>query len=79
MGKNAIIRKHLAATAQERRSKNCFRYGAVEIKIDHDSPWKDQEFTETIRVSIYNPDTDTDVIIITKIEDATVVDNALCG
>lgn len=75
--KNAIIREHLAATTKERRSKNCFRFGAVEIKIDHDSPFNGQEFIEIIKVSIYNPDTDVDVVFYSKIQDVQIIENAL--
>ena len=77
--KNAIIREHLAAVAQERVSKNCFRFGAVEIKIDHDSPNKGVEFPEIFKVSIYNPETDTDIILSVNVDDITILNNALCG
>lgn len=77
VGKNEMIRQHLAATTTERRSKNCFRYGAVEVKIDHDSPWNGQEFTEMIKVSIYNPTTDVDVVIFAKIAEVQIIENAL--
>lgn len=77
MNKNATIREHLASTSEIRRSKNCFRYGAVEIKIGHDSPIDGFEFDETIKVSIYDPQSDVDVIIVAKIKDVVIVDNAL--
>jgi len=79
MKKNAIIREHLAATAQERRSKNKFRFGAIEVTIDHDSPHRGIEFQEGIKVSIYNPDTDIDVIIWAKIESVDILTSAVGG
>lgn len=67
----------LAATAQDRRSLRGFRYGAVEIKIDPDSPVKGVEFDEHIQVSIYDHKTDRYVVFSVKIENVTVIENAL--
>lgn len=53
--KNAQIREHLAETSKERRSKNRFRFGLVEIYISEERPIKWVEAPEYIRVSIYNP------------------------
>lgn len=79
MKKNEIIRQHLADTAQERRSKNCFRYGAVEVRIDHDSPWQGIEFPETISISIYDPVADRDIVLTANIDALVIVNNALFG
>ncbi len=75
--KNAQIREHLAATSKERRSKNRFRFGSVEITIDHDSPIKGVDVTEYIRVSICNPATDVDVIFVAKVEDVALIKRAM--
>lgn len=69
MSKNSRIREHLAATCEDRRHKNCFRFGAVEIKIDHDSPIKGVEFTEYIRVSVYNRETGLEMIFAAPISE----------
>ena len=69
MTKNQRIRQHLSETAQERITKNCFRYGNIEIKIDHDSPQKGVEFPEVITVSIYNPKTGDEAVFCVKIAD----------
>lgn len=75
--KNAQIRKHLAQTATERRSHNRFSFGAVEIKIDHDSPKEGVGFTETITVSVYDPNSNTDVVFTANIADVQIIENAL--
>lgn len=67
--KNTRIREHLAATCEERRHKNCFRFGQVEIKIDHDSPLKGVEFTEYIRVSVYNRETGLEMIFVAPVSE----------
>ena len=69
--KNETIREHLAAVAQERISKNRFLFGAVQIKIAQEAGF--------IEVSIYNSSTDTDIIISSKVDDVTILNNALCG
>jgi len=76
--KKAIIQV-LAATAQERISKNRFQYSAVMIKIDPDSPLKGIEFEEHIQVSIYDSKADRDIVFSVKIENVTVIENALSG
>lgn len=75
--KNSRIREHLAATAEDVRSKNRFRYGVVEIDIDHDSPVHGVEFTEYVRVSVYNPDTDTDMVFCVPVSDVEFIENAM--
>ena len=71
--KNAAIRELLESTAQEVRSKNCFRFGAVEIKIDHDSPIKGVSFTETITVSVYDRETDMEIVWTSNVEDVIIL------
>lgn len=73
MAKNAAIRGFLEATAQEIRSKNRFRFGAVEIKIDHDSPVKGVEFTNTISVSVYDRETDSEIVWTANVEDVSIL------
>jgi len=75
--KKKAILQVLAATAQERISKNRFQYSAVTIKIDPDSPVKGIEFEEHIQVSIYDSKADTKIVFWAKIEDVEVVENAL--
>lgn len=77
--KKKAILQVLAATAQERISKNRFQYSAVMIKIDPDSPVKGIEFDEHIQISIYDSKTDRDIVFSVKIEDVTVIENALSG
>jgi len=75
--KNARIRAHLAATGRERISQNCFHFGAVQVKIGPDSPIKGVEFEETIKFSVYNPVTDTDMVLVAKVENVDFIENAL--
>jgi hypothetical protein len=77
--KKKSILQVLAATAQERISKNRFQYSAVMIKIDPDSPLKGIEFEEHIQVSIYDSKADRDIVFSVKIENVTVIENALSG
>jgi len=77
--KKKAILQVLAATAQERISKNRFQYSAVMIKIDPDSPLKGIEFEEHIQVSIYDSKADRDIVFSVKIENVTVIENALSG
>lgn len=67
--KNARIREYLANTCEDRRHKNCFRFGAVEINIDHDSPIKGVEFTEYIRVSVWNKETGLDMVFVAPVSE----------
>lgn len=69
--KNTRIREHLAATCEERRHLNGFRFGAgaVEIKIDHDSPVQGVEFTEYIRVSVYNRETGLEMVFAAPVSE----------
>ena len=75
--KNKIIREHLKKTCTQRVSKNCFQYGTIQVKIDHDSPQNGVQFTEIIKVSIYDPETDTDIIITAPCPDVLILNNAL--
>ena len=75
--KKKSILQVLAATAQEQISKNRFQYSAVAIKIDPDSPVKGIEFEEHIQVSIYDSNADREVVFSAKIENITVIENAL--
>lgn len=77
MSKNARIREHLAATCADRRSKNRFMYGHVEIIIDHDSPVKGVDFVEYIRVSVYNPKSDKDMVFCVPVSEVEFIENAL--
>ena len=67
--KNTRIREHLAETCEERRHLNCFRFGAVEIKIDHDSPLKGVEFPEYIRVSVWNKETGLGMVFVAPVSE----------
>ena len=67
--KNTRIREHLAATCEERRHKNCFRFGQLEVKIDHDSPIKGVEFTEYIRVSVFDRETGLEMIFAAPVSE----------
>lgn len=67
--KNSRIREHLAATCEERRHKNCFRFGQLEVKIDHDSPIKGVEFTEYIRVSVFDRETGLEMIFAAPVSE----------
>lgn len=66
---NTRIREHLAATCEERRHENCFRFGAVEVKIDHDSPIKGVVFTEYIRVSVYDRQTGLEMVFAAPVSE----------
>jgi len=77
--KKKAILQVLAATAQDRISKNRFQYGAVLIRIDPDSPAKGIEFPEHIQVSVYDSNKDIDIVFSVKIENVTVIENALSG
>lgn len=72
--KNARVREHLAATCEERRHENCFRFGAVEIKIDHDSPIKDVEFTEYIQVSVHDRETGFEMIFAAPVSEVEFIE-----
>lgn len=74
--KNARIREHLAATCEERRHLNGFRFGAgaVEIKIDHDSPVQGVEFTEYIRVSVFDRDTGLELIFAAPVSEVEFIE-----
>jgi len=78
-GKNARIREHLAATCEDHRSKNCFRFGAVEIKIDHDSPLKGVEFREYIRVSVYDRETGVEMIFAAPVSEVDFLEPTFSG
>ena len=71
---NARIREHLAATCEDRRHKNCFRFGAVEIKIDHDSPIKGVEFCEYVRVSVYDRETGIEMVFAALVSDVEFIE-----
>jgi hypothetical protein len=66
---NSRIREHLAATCEDRRHLNCFRFGQVEVKIDHDSPMQGVEFTEYIRVSVYNLETGLEMVFVSPVSE----------
>ena len=76
-GKNARIREHMAATCEERRHINCFRFGAVEIKIDHDSPLHGVEFTEYVRVSVHDRITGLEMVFAAPVSEVEFMDPAL--
>lgn len=76
---NSRIREHLAATCVERRHKNCFRFGSVEIKIDHDSPIKGVEFQEYIRVSVYNRETGLEMIFSAPVSEVEFLEPTFSG
>ena len=75
--KKKAILQVLAATAQDRISENRFQYGAVLIRGDPDSPAKGIEFPEHIQVSVYDSNKDIDIVFSVKIENVTVIENAL--
>ena len=77
--KNTRIREHLAATCEERRHKNCFRFGQVEIKIDHDSPLKGVEFREYIRVSVYDRETGVEMIFAAPVSEVDFLEPTFSG
>lgn len=72
--KNARIREHLAATCEDRRHKNYFRFGAVEIKIDHDSPVKGVEFAEYVLVSVYDLETGLEMIFVAPVSEVEFIE-----
>lgn len=74
---NTRIREHLAATCEDRRHKNCFRFGAVEIKIDHDSPVNGVEFDEFVRVSVYDMEIDTEMFFVVPVDSVEFIENAV--
>lgn len=71
MSKNERIREHLIATALNRRSKNCFWFKNVEIKIDIGG------YRDHVRVSVYNPNTDTDMIFYVPVSEVEFIEDAL--
>lgn len=77
VGKNTRIREHLAATCEDHRSKNCFRFGLVEFNIDHDSPVKGVEFTEHVRVSVYDREIDTEMFFVVPVDSVEFIENAM--
>lgn len=77
MSKNDLLRQHLAKTCGERRSKNCFRFGAIEIKLGPNSPVSGVEYVEQVKISIYDPSTDVDVVLYCSVDVASVIENAL--
>lgn len=78
-GKNARIREHMAATCEERRHINCFRFGAVEIKVDHDSPLKGVEFREYIRVSVYDRETGLEMVFAAPVSEVEFMEPTFSG
>lgn len=76
---NSRIREHLAATCEDRRHLNCFRFGQVEVKIDHDSPMQGVEFTEYIRVSVYNLETGLEMIFIAPVSEVEFLEPTFSG
>lgn len=77
--KNARIREHLAETCEDRRHKNCFRFGDVEIKIDHDSPIKGVAFTEYIRVSVFDRETGLEMIFAAPVSEVEFMEPTFSG
>ena len=74
---NARIRQHLSASCQEVRTKNRFRFGNCEIKIDHNSPVNAVEYPEFVTVSIWNPETGVDMRFFVPVENVEFIENAL--
>lgn len=74
---NALIRQHLLITCTEQRTKNLFRFGDAEIKIDHDSPIKGVEFQEKVIVSIWDAVTNTEMRFFVPVEQVEFIENAL--
>lgn len=74
---NSRIREHLAATCGERRHENCFRFGAVEIKIDHDSPIKGVDFDEFVRVSVYDREAGLEMVFAAPVSEVEFLEPTL--
>lgn len=77
--KNARIREHLSATSEDRRHKNCFRFGAVEIKIDHDSPVQGVEFTEYVRLSVWDKETGVEMTFVVPVSEVEFIEATFSG
>lgn len=77
--KNTRIREHLADVCEDQRHLNCFRFGAVEIKIDHDSPQRGVEFAEYIRVSVYNRETGLEMVFIAPVSEVEFMEPTFSG
>jgi len=71
---NSRIREHLAATCDDHRSKNRFRFGEVEFKIDPDSPIKGVEFAEYIQVSVYDRETGMEMVFVSPVSEVEFIE-----
>ena len=76
-GQNARIRQHLVVTCTEQRTKNRFRFGEVEIIIDHDSPIKGVHFRENVIVSIWDAVSNTEMRFSVPVSEVEFIDDAL--
>lgn len=71
---NKKIRSFLEKTTQHHRSKNCFEWGNLRVQTDIDSPHKGVEFEEWVKVSIYDRDSDTLMIMYIKADTVFFID-----
>ncbi len=74
---NERIREHLKGASDFQWTKNRFRFGFCEIKIDHDSPIHGVEYPEFVTVSVWNPESGVDMRFSVPVESVVFIESAL--
>jgi hypothetical protein len=63
----------MAATCEERRHENCFRFGQVEFKTTDAK----QDVWHCLRVSVYDRETDTEMFFVVPVDSVEFIENAM--